>query len=147
MLSRCCGTDSSILRVDHGTTYLQNYTWSISIYLRAHAVSHLGANKTPQAIVRVGKALGVLRNILEEFDKVTVGQVKSNHIHTTRSETEDLMKMVAELSHHDVFSHHQRRKFPTFECNRLMKAINQKKLDLWMTKKVCKILKLSPLSR
>ena len=111
-------------------------------------VSHLGAKKTPQAIVRAGQVLGVLRNILVEFDKATVGQVTSNH--TTRSEAEDLMKMVAELSHHDVFSHHPGRKnktSPTFECNRLMKSINQKKLDLWMTKKVCKILKLSPLSR
>ena len=92
-------------------------------------VSHLGAKKTPQAIVRAGKALGVLRDILEEFDKVTVGQVTSNH--TTRSEAEDLMKMVAELSHHDVFSHHPGRKhktFPTFESNKLMKSINQKSL-------------------
>ena len=64
-------------------------------------VSHLGANKTPQAIVRTGNTLGVLWNTLEEFDKVTVGQVTSNHI--TRSEAEDLMKMFAELSHHDMF--------------------------------------------
>ena len=96
-------------------------------------VSHLGANKTPQAIVRAGKALGVLRNILEEFDKITGGLVTSNH--TTRSEAEDLIKMVAELSNQDVFSHHPGRKhktFPTFQCNKLMKSIDQKKLDLWM---------------
>ena len=70
--------------------------------------------------------------------------------HTARSDAEDLMKMVAELSHHDVFSHHPGRKhktFPTLESNELMKSINQKKLDFWMTQKVCKILKLSPLSR
>ena len=64
-------------------------------------VSHPGANKTPQAIVRAGKALGVPRYILEEFDKGTVGQVTRNN--TTRSEDEDLMKMVAELSHLSSF--------------------------------------------
>lgn len=107
-------------------------------------VSHLGANKTPQAIARAGKALGVLRNILEEFDKVTGGHVTSNH--TTRSEAEDLMKLVTELSHHDVFSHHPGRKhrtFPSFECNKLMRSMNKKKLHRWMTKKVSDILKLS----
>ena len=33
------------------------------------AVNHLGANKIPQAIVRVGKALGPLTDILEQFDR------------------------------------------------------------------------------
>ena len=66
-------------------------------------ICHLGANKTPQAIIRAEKALGALKYILEEFDKSTGVWVTTNH--TTRSEAEDLMKMVTELSQNKVFSH------------------------------------------
>ena len=69
--------------------------------------------------------------------------------HTTRSEAEDLMKMVTELSQNKVFSHKPGRNhqiFPSIQCNKLLESINQKKLDLWMTQKVGEILKLSPFS-
>ena len=111
-------------------------------------VTHLGANKTPQAIVRAGKALGVLKNIITVFDKLTGGWATSNH--TTRSEAEDLMKVVTELSQNRVFSPQSGRKhrtFPSIECNKLIASINKKKLHLWMTKKVSQILKLCTLSR
>ncbi|KAL5509146.1 hypothetical protein EMCRGX_G004456 [Ephydatia muelleri] len=110
-------------------------------------ICHLGANKTPQAIIRAGKALGALKYILEEFDRSTGVWVTTNH--TTRSEAEDLMKMVTELSQNKVFSHKPGRKhqiFPSIQCNKLLESINQKKLDLWMTQKVGEILKLSPFS-
>ena len=70
--------------------------------------------------------------------------------HTTRSEAEDLTKMVTELSQKKVFSHNPGRKhqtFPSIQCNKLLESINQKKLDLWMTLKVAEILKLSPFSQ
>ncbi|KAL5506330.1 hypothetical protein EMCRGX_G007948 [Ephydatia muelleri] len=110
-------------------------------------ICHLGANKTPQAIIRAGKALGALKYILEEFDRSTGVWVTTNH--TTRSEADDLMKMVTELSQNKVFSHKPGRKhqiFPSIQCNKLLESINQKKLDLWMTQKVGEILKLSPFS-
>eukprot|EP00731_Ephydatia_muelleri_P006704 Em0003g952a len=110
-------------------------------------ICHLGANKTPQAIIRAGKALGALKYILEEFDRSTGVWVTTNH--TTRSEAEDLMKMVTELSQNKVFSHKPGRNhqiFPSIQCNKLLESINQKKLDLWMTQKVGEILKLSPFS-
>eukprot|EP00731_Ephydatia_muelleri_P002391 Em0001g2391a len=44
------------------------------------------------AIIRAGKALGALKYILEEFDRGTGVWVTTNH--TTRSEAEDLRKMV-----------------------------------------------------
>ena len=110
-------------------------------------ICHLGANKTPQAIIRAGKALGALKYILKEFDRSTGVWVTTNH--TTRSEAEDLMKMVTELSQNKVFSHKPGRKhqiFPSIQCNKLLESIHQKKLDLWMTQKVGEILKLSPFS-
>ena len=109
-------------------------------------ICHLGANKTPQTIIRAGKALSTLKYILEEFDKSTGVWVTTNH--TTRSEA--VMKMVTELSQNKVFSHNPGRKnqiFPSIQCNKLLESINQKKLDLWMTQKVGEILKLSPFSQ
>ena len=35
------------------------------------AISHLGANKTPPAILRASKAIGVVKDILCQFDKTT----------------------------------------------------------------------------
>ncbi|KAL5510576.1 hypothetical protein EMCRGX_G006142 [Ephydatia muelleri] len=110
-------------------------------------ICHLGANKTPQAIIRAGKALGALKYILEEFERSTGVWVTTNH--TTWSEAEDLMTMVTELSQNKVFSHKPGRKhqiFPSIQCNKLLESTNQKKLDLWMTQKVGEILKLSPFS-
>eukprot|EP00731_Ephydatia_muelleri_P005645 Em0002g1821a len=95
-------------------------------------ICHLGANKTPQAIIRAEKALGALKYILEEFDKSTGVWVTTNH--TTRSEAEDLMKMVTECSQNKVFSHKPGRNhqiFPSIQCNKLLESINQKKLDLY----------------
>ena len=89
-------------------------------------ICHLGANKTPQAIIRAGKALGALKYILEEFDRSTGVWVTTNH--TTRSEAGDLMKMVTELSQNKVFSHKPGRKhkiFPSIQCNKLLIGVNQ----------------------
>ena len=43
------------------------------------AVNHLEANKIPQAIVRVGKALGPLTDILEQFDHSVGMHVSGSH--------------------------------------------------------------------
>ena len=94
-------------------------------------ICHLGANKTPQAIIRAGKALGALEYILHEFDKSTGVWVTTNH--TTRSEAEDLTKMVTELSQKKVFSYNpggKHQTFPSIQCTKLLELINQKKLDL-----------------
>ncbi|KAL5515765.1 hypothetical protein EMCRGX_G000981 [Ephydatia muelleri] len=128
--------------------YILPQRYAEQMLLLKGTVTHLGANKTPQAIVRAGKALGVLKNIITVFDKLTGGWATSNH--TTRSEAEDLMKVVTELSQNRVFSPQSGRKhrtFPSIECNKLIASINKKKLHLWMTKKVSQILKLCTLSR
>lgn len=109
-------------------------------------VNHLGANKTPQAIVRAGKALGVLRSVLEEFDHLT-GRWTTRR-HTTRSEANDLIKVVEELSQSKVFTHEPGREhntFPSMKCNKLLQSIDQKKLHTWMKKKIADIIKLSQL--
>ena len=83
-------------------------------------VSHLGANKTPKSIVRAAKALGPLKDILAEFDKITGVWFTSKHCR--RSEKEDLLKLVAELNQNEVFHYQPGRKhllFPSMRCNGL----------------------------
>ena len=111
------------------------------------AVGHLGANKTPQAIMRASKALGALKEILVHFDKSN--KVWSFGNHTRRSDTEDLVKVITELTQSEVFKYICGRRhstFPSMHCNKLLK-VNQRKLDLWMKKRMLELLNVSPLSR
>lgn len=111
------------------------------------AVGHLGANKTPQAIMRASKALGALKEILVHFDKSN--KVWSFGNHTRRSDTEDLVKVITELTQSEVFKYICGRRhstFPSMHCNKLLK-VNQRKLDLWMKKRILELLNVSPLSR
>ena len=64
------------------------------------AVNHLGANKIPQAIVRVGKSLGPLTDILEQFDRSVEIHVSGSH---TCSNSKDPHIIVEELSKRNVF--------------------------------------------
>ena len=76
------------LRVVQGSQ--QIYTWNILMGI----VSHLGANKTPQAIVRAGKVLWVLMDAITVFDKLTGGWATSNL--TTWSYAEDGHRAITE---------------------------------------------------
>ena len=57
------------------------------------AVGGLGANKTPKAIIRVGKAIGVLSSVTESFD-VEVGVATPSGKHSEESMQKDLKKIV-----------------------------------------------------
>lgn len=111
-------------------------------------VNHLGANKTPAAIVRAAKALGPLKEIVAEFDKIT--GIWLTRKHSRRSETEDLMKVVAELTQNEVFAHKPGRKhlaFPSIRCNGLLMSIKRAKFKTWMSKNAMKLIKESPFTR
>eukprot|EP00731_Ephydatia_muelleri_P035780 Em0160g1a len=105
-------------------------------------VSHLGANKTPKSIVRAAKALGPLKDILAEFDKITGVWFTSKHCR--RSEKEDLLKIVAELNQNEVFHYQPGRKhllFPSMKCNCMLMCIDRPKLTSWMSVKAENILR------
>ena len=105
-------------------------------------VSHLGANKTPKSIVRAAKALGPLKDILAEFDKITGVWFTSKHCR--RSEKEDLLKIVAELNQNEVFHYQPGRKhqlFPSMKCNGMLMCIDRPKLTSWMSVKAENILR------
>ena len=60
------------------------------------AVRQLGANKTPKAIVRVGKAISSLTLVLKQFN-VTNGIQDTSGYYTRRDMTGDLEKVLIEI--------------------------------------------------
>ena len=118
MLNRCCGATSSTVMVDLDTTYQLTYTWNTSL---KGTICHLGANKTPQAIIRAGKALSALKYILE-FDKSTGVWVTTNHTVRKGQKLKSRQRWVTDLSQKKEFSHNPGRKhqtFPSIQCNKL----------------------------
>ena len=102
----------------------------------------------PQAILRTSKALGVVKDILCQFDGTT--GVCFTGKHTRRSDDEDLTKVLDELFQCQVFSYKCGRAhnlFPSMVCNKLLTSMNKTKFQKWMTKNVSAILKQSTLSR
>ena len=65
-------------------------------HLCKDAVSHLGANKIPKAIVRTGKAVQSMSDALHHFDNEN-GIDQGSGAHTQRSEAGDLSKIVHEI--------------------------------------------------
>ena len=65
-------------------------------------VNHLGAVKSPKAILRAGKALGTVHDVLNNFDSITNSKVSASH--TSPSIAEDLLKAVELLIEKDVFT-------------------------------------------
>lgn len=94
------------------------------------AMSHLGANKTPIAILRTGNALGGLKRIVHHLDKLN-GIVISGH-HTMRSEMEDLLTLVRELSEKSIFRGRYHPCFKKLKSNCMLSSINKDKLNSWM---------------
>ena len=104
------------------------------------AVAHLGANKTPGAIVRIGKVVGVISNTLSNFDKVTGVSCVSGE-HTTRSDAGDLKLVVEELLKSKIFDCIPNRKHNSFKSLRsnVFRSINTKKFNQWMTENFRKL--------
>ena len=98
------------------------------------AVAHLGANKTPGAIVRIGKVVGVISNTLSNFDKVT-GVTYLSGEHTRRSDSGDLKMIIEELLKSKVFDCIPNRKHHSFKSLRsnVFRSINKRKFNTWMT--------------
>ena len=67
------------------------------------SIEHLGANKTDDAIVRCGKALGTMYRLLEKFDKDnSVSDVSGAHLKP--SYKRDLTIILHELQESKVFN-------------------------------------------
>ena len=97
------------------------------------AVDHLGANKTPKAVKRIGKIVGIVSSTLDHYDKVT-GIDHGSDRHTRRSDREDLNLVLKELLESKVFTFSKGRKhkaFPQIRCN-IFNSINRAKFSSWI---------------
>ena len=107
-----------------------------------NAISGMGANVTGQSIQRVGRAIKVLSETMQELDK-HFGIRQESDFHTTRSSDKDLNKVLEQIFEEThVFSHipeRTYRNFPDFIPNS-MRSLVRKKLEQWITTNANKIL-------
>ncbi len=98
-----------------------------------NSISNLGANKTPSAIMRIGKSSQNLMEILGNFN-ATTGVAKESSAHTTRSMMNDLMKIINVLKELKVFSENLSRRHQSFVqiCCNLFAKVNHKKFEKWL---------------
>ena len=101
------------------------------------AISCLGANKTPTAIQRVGKCIGVLKSVTDNFDAQTEDN-KSKGYHTVASVNKDRDIIIEELLRHSIFHPTPGRYHSTFQNMNysIFSKINYKLLLQWMEEHV-----------
>ncbi len=92
---------SSDLHMEHLNKILKN------------GIGALASNKTEESIVRLGKAIGTVAPVLQNFDAITGIQHHQTR-HKPSSMKKDIMKVVESLHRTKIFSSTPGRKFPTF---------------------------------
>lgn len=97
-------------------------------------IKGLGANKTPVAITRIGKAMGPMDKVLQNFDDSVLYNAPSQK-HKAASAEKDRNKIISQLR--SVLSEHRNRShscFPNFQS--ISDRLNQKNLQKWITEHV-----------
>lgn len=98
------------------------------------AIKGLGANKTPKAITRIGKAIGPIHSVLNNFDNSVLNTTPSGK-HGVASSEKDRDKVVTQLLH--VLDEQQGRCHSCFEnYKRILLQLDQKKFNKWITEHV-----------
>ena len=88
------------------------------------SISGLGANMTDNSIQRVGRCIGRLTSIMQQFDEVN-GIKRESGYHTCQSTNVDLQKLLKQLHQSQVFV------LPKLTTN-LIKKVSKTKLLHWM---------------
>ena len=78
------------------------------------SISGLGANVTDNSIQRVGRCIGRLTSIMQQFDEVN-GIKRESGYHTCQSTNVDLQKLLKQLHQSQVFVHKTGRIHRTFQ--------------------------------
>ena len=97
---------------------------------RTNYACGLGANKTPKAITRIGKCVGILTSAAKNYDEET----EVNEVTTGHSLPQDQTDVVKELIAHSVFSPIPGRyhsSFPSLDCS-LFSKVSYDQLIKWM---------------
>ena len=99
-------------------------------------IFHLGANKSHKSITRVGKAIGTIAPVLQQFD--TVNDIKSpSGAHKRPSQEKDRDIILKYLFHNQIFSYIPGRAHSTFRKPRnVLKQESKENLLLWMTERL-----------
>ena len=97
------------------------------------AIEGLGANKSKKAILCTGKAIGILKDTLDKFDKDN--NVPSDRgAHAVKSAKKDLTKIIKQLASSKVFKIIPGRKHKSFRTlkTNLIRTLNRKELTEWI---------------
>ena len=98
------------------------------------AIEGLGANKkSSKAVIRVGKAVGLLATITQSFDR-EVGVTTPSGRHSDSSMEKDLAKIVKQLLQQDLFNPTTTKTHRTFTNlkKNVIKKLEEKKTKKWM---------------
>ena len=95
------------------------------------SISGLGANMTDNSIQRVGRCIGRLTSIMQQFDEVN-GIKRESGYHTCQSTNVDLQKLLKQLHQSQVFV------LPKLTTN-LIKKVSKTKLLHWMHDRMQKL--------
>lgn len=100
--------------------------------LAKEAIKNLGANKTEKGSIRVGKAIGTIGPVLQQFDNVSTVSLSSG-AHRRASIDKDRNIVINELMKKKVFQTILQRKHCTFPHSKnILRSIPKKDLLDWM---------------
>lgn len=95
------------------------------------AIAGLRANKSEKAIIRIGKAIGTLHPVLDQFDAVNAVASLSG-IHSQPKSLRDLKLVLQELNQANVFEQKPLRQHKTFKNIKTLIHHKLDKLVMWM---------------
>ena len=102
------------------------------------AIKGLGANKTSKAIIRVGKAVGILSTAVQSFDG-EIGVTTPSGLHSEKSMQNDMTKIVVQLQLLECTlfekTEHTHNSFSKLHSN-LIRTMNEEDVKKWMLKRL-----------
>ena len=108
------------------------------------AINGLGSNKSEKAIVRAGRAIGVLETAINSYDKEVVVSVPSGK-HSVAAKMVDLEAIVKLLLESAVFEECSKKTYKSFLSlkTNLIRTLNEKDFKDWMVERFS-VLHLQP---
>ena len=109
-------------------------------------IKSMGANKTTKAITRASRAVGGIRQIVENFDE-KVALTRKSSAHTHRSDESDVVIILSDVRNLKPFAYSQGRKyksFPKIEADNL-KSLNADDFESWLSRHKNNLLISAPL--
>ena len=101
------------------------------------AMGYLGSNIDNNSVTRIGKSIGELMKIKQQFDKVNDLKEESGR-HRRRTVEGDMKKLLTELNAVKVFDHISGRKHSSFKKLQvnMTRKLSAKRLESWMQEQV-----------